>query len=774
MTIFKSIGKNIKRKDGRDKVTGKIRYVDDFPLPGMLYTAFVTSPHAHAGILGIDSERAREQKGVLGVYTGEDFPYLIGLYLGDKPPLARDKVRHYGEPVAVVVALEHAQAKRAAKRIRVTYDPLPIVSSPKEALKKGAPLLHEKMADYTHIPAIFPEPGTNIGNRTQILKGDTEAGFKAAHEVIEENFSFPPGDHVFMEDRIAIVEITGDHRVIIRSSTQSPFSVQNLMSRFFDIPQGKITVIAPPVGGGFGGKAGIQLEPLAYLLSKKMKGRPVRVAFSREEDFVSAPGSPGLEARVRLGAAKTGKITAADIELLFDSGGYADYAVNVSRAAALASSGPYRIDNLKTEALCVYTNHPFATAYRGFGHIEMTYALERAMDILAEKLRMDPFEIRRLNAIQPGDTTPTQNILDKSTGDLKGCLDKVAERICWSDGVYEKINETLVRAKGIACFWKAPAIPTNTQAGAIITFNMDGSLNLSTGAVEIGQGTLTGLAQIVAEKFNISPDRVHVTKEVITNRSPQDWTTAASRTLFMAGRASLMAADDAIAQIKNRAMGILKCPFEDLSVSKNRVFIKDEPETSIFLGDLVNGYTYADGTSVGGPVIGRGHYISRHLTHVDPKTGEGRPGLEWTMGATGVELEVDLRDGSHKILTAACAMDVGCVINPDLARGQVVGALAMGIGYSTKEAFEFDNRQRVLNSNMRDFKILRYGEQPTYFVDFLTTPQQDGPHGARGLGEHGIIGVPGALAAAFSRAVGVQLTRLPITPEYLWRKGGIK
>lgn len=239
MTDFNTIGKNIPRKDGQDKVTGRVRYVDDFPLPGMLYTAFVTSPHAHAKIVKIDLKTAREQNGVMGIYTGEDFAFRIGLYLGDKPPLARKKVRHHGEPVVVVVAREQVLAKRAAKFIKVTYALLPVVASPREALKKGAPILHGEMASYAHIPAIFPEPGTNVGNRTKIRKGDITAGFKAAHVIIEEAFSFPPGDHVFMEDRIAIVEIKSDNQVIIRSSTQSPFGVQNLMSGFFDIPPGR-------------------------------------------------------------------------------------------------------------------------------------------------------------------------------------------------------------------------------------------------------------------------------------------------------------------------------------------------------------------------------------------------------------------------------------------------------------------------------------------------------------------------------------------------------
>jgi len=768
------IGKNTERLDGMEKVNGNTRYTDDLPLPGMLYTAFVASPHAHAEIISIETIYAEKAKGVMGVFTGADFPYLIGLYLGDKPPLAREKVRYFGEPVAVIVAQTESEARRAAKLIKVSYNPLPIIASPVEALKDDAPVLHENLSSYNHIDAILPEPGTNVSNRTKIRKGNIEKGFEESDTIIEEHFSFPPGDHVFMEDRIAIVEIRSDDQVMIRSSTQSPFGVQNLMSSFFDIPNGKITVTAPPVGGGFGGKAGIQLEPLAYLLSKKMDGRPVRVALTREEDLVSAPGSAGLQARVRLGATKEGILTGADILLLFDSGGYADYAVNVSRAAAFASSGPYKIDNLKTDSLSVYTNHPYATAYRGFGHIELSYAIERAMDIMAAKLDMDPLKLRMINAIKAGDSTPTQNILDKNTGNLKGCLEKVSERLKWPEGNYLKISENIVRTKGVACFWKAPAIPTNTEAGAILTFNNDGSMNLSTGAVEIGQGIITGLAQITAEEFGVSTEMVHVVREIITDRSPHDWTTAASRTLFMVGRATIMAAVDAKNKIKKTASAVLLCSEEDLEISKGKVFIRDEKDKYITLGKIVNGYSYPNGTSIGGPIIGTGQYISRHLTNVDPQTGAGRPALEWTMGAEGVEVEVNLEDGSFKVLKAACAMDVGRVINPNIARGQVVGSMAMGIGYSTTEALEFDKNQKVLNGTLRDFKIQRYGDHPEYFVDFLTTPQQDGPYGARGLGEQGIIGIPGALSAALSKAVGKQLNRMPLTPEYIWNEGGIK
>jgi CO/xanthine dehydrogenase Mo-binding subunit len=771
-TSYRYIGKSITRSDARDKVHGRTRYTDDSWLPGMLHAAVVSSSHAHADILSIDTEEARKMPGVRGVFTGEDFPVLVGLYLGDKPPLAQGRVRYFGEPVAVVVADTERQALAASRKIALNYQALPVVQSPREALSPEAPLLHPQMEDYVHIPAILPEPGSNVANRTKIRKGNVDDAFAEAEVVVEGEFEFPPADHAAMEPRITIAEIQKGGQVIIRTSTQSPYGVRVIMSRCLGIPIHKITVIAGSVGGGFGGKAGIQLEPLAYLLSRAMEGRPVRLANSREQDLVGSPGAPGLNSRVKLGARADGTLLAAEIEYLFDSGGYADYAVNVSRAAAYSCSGPYRIPNIRTDSLCVYTNHPFATAYRGFGHIEMSYSIERGMDLLAEKLGMDPLEIRLKNAIQAGDRTPSNNVLDGNTGDLKECLHRAAAAVDWSKGTYSKVDEHVVRTKGISAFWKAPAIPTFTDASAVLSFNEDGSCNLITGAMEIGQGTLTGLAQIVAEALKMDPEMVYVVPEVMTDRSTHDWTTAASRTLFMVGRAALGAVEDAVTQIKQVASGPLRCPAEDLEVADGRVFLADDPDIALPFSQVCLGYVYPNGNAVGGPIIGRGRYIARHLSHLDPETGEGRPGLEWTLGAEAVEVEVDLRDGCYRILKSACAMDVGKVINPALARGQIVGAMAMGIGYTTREAFDFDGRGRVLNNKLRDFKILRYGEHPEYVVDFVETPQQDGPFGARGLGEQGIIGMPGALASAFSRAVGSQLHRLPITPEYLWAEGG--
>lgn len=764
-----SLGTSPVRADALDKVSGTQRYTGDLHIPGMLHSALVTSPHAHARIINIDKKRALEQPGVRGVITGKDIPIRLGLYLGDKYPLALGVVRYFGEPVAAVVADREDQALAAARLVQVEYEELPVVRSPLEALQADAPLLHPDMAEYRHISAILPEPGTNVANRTRIRKGDVHQGFAESAVIIEEEFRFPPGDHAAMEVRVAIAEIGRNGVVTLYSATQAPFVVRSLMSTFFNIPAGKIRIIALPVGGGFGGKAGIQLEGLAYLLSRALGGRPVMVRNQREEDMLSSPGHIGLFARLKAGARSDGTLSAMELEFLFDSGAYADYAVNISRAAAIACTGPYRVPHVKTDSLCVYTNHPFATAYRGFGHIELAFPVERAMDLLARKLGMDPAVFRKINAIQRGDTSPTLQIMDPNTGDLRGCIDHVAASLNWSEGDRIEVSEHLVRAKGLGCLWKAPAMPTNTDAGAIITFNEDGSLNLTTGVVEIGQGTNTGLAQIVAERFHIEVEQVHVLYEVHTDRSPHDWATAASRSLFMAGRAALEAADDAIHQIKQTASIPLACPPEDLEVAGGRVFLRDNPSVGLSVAEVALGYQYPKGTSIGGQVIGRGRYIARHLTGLDPETGRGEPALEWTLGAEGVEVEVNLRDGSYRVLKAACTMDVGRVVHPALARGQIVGALAMALGFASREGFQFDERERAVNGNLRDFKLFRYGDEPEYLVDFLETPQGDGPYGLRGLGEQGVIGVPAALANALSRAIGVELNELPLTPERVWR-----
>lgn len=765
---YTQIGASPVRKESRDKVTGRIKYTGDIQYPGLLHGAMKTSPHAHAKILSIKTEKAEQMPGVKAILTGSDYLYNLGLYLCDKPPIARDVVRYYGEVVAVVVASSYKEACAARDAIEVTYEALKPILSPKEALDKDAAILHPEMATYSHIKPIHPEPGSNIANRTRIRKGDAEKGFEMAKTIIETEVEIPPGDHVAMEPRVTIAEIKSTGEVHITSSTQAPFVVKGLMSTFFGIDPGKLVVKAPMVGGGFGGKAGIQLEGLAYLLSLKVGGRPVKLVNSREEDLVTSPGHIGFQAKVKLGADSEGKLTAMKLEYWFNSGAYADYAVNVSRAAAISCTGPYKVDHVTCDSLCVYTNLPFATAYRGFGHIEMAFAIERGMELLAEASGIDPVTFRMINGVKAGDTTPVQSVLNHSTGDIRKCFEAVENALGGNFSHVKKIDDRHVRVKGISGLWKAPAMPTNTDAGAILTFNADGSCNIHTGVVEIGQGTKTGLAQVAAEVLKLPVDKIHVQMEVDTRISPSDWATAASRGLFMAANAVYEACEDAIEQLKRTASEVLKVPERDLEIGGGRIYVNDEPEVGFNLSELGLGYVYPNGNAIRGQVIGRGKYIAKNLTDIDPVTGKGRPDLEWTLGASGVEIEVDLLTGRYKILKAVCCIDAGKVINPALARGQTAGGMAMGIGYTIMEGFKFNQRGQIGNDSLRDYKIMRLDEAPEYEILFIETPQMDGPYGARGLGEQSVIGMPGAITNALSRAIQRPVNQIPATAERLW------
>ncbi len=327
------------------------------------------------------------------------------------------------------------------------------------------------------------------------------------------------------------------------------------MGIYFRIDPGKIIVETPFVGGGYGGKAAIQLELVAYIASKAVGGRKVKIVNTREEDMVTSPGHIGLEATVKLGSSQEGKITAAEIIYRFDGGAYCDKSSDVARAAAADCTGPYAIDNLYCDCLTVYTNHPYASAYRGYGHSELTFAIERAMDALADKLQLDPMELRLRNIVTPGDISPTRNVLNSSNlGDLQECMRRLRTLIEWDDWTVRRVDAYKIRAKGISCSWKNSSMDPDAGSGAIVSFNPDGSMNLECGVVEIGTGTKTVLAQMLAERMRMDPDQIHVRYPIHTQITPEHWKTVASRGTFMAGRAVLKAADDAIRQLLDIAL----------------------------------------------------------------------------------------------------------------------------------------------------------------------------------------------------------------------------
>lgn len=765
-----AIGRSIHRKEAWDKVTGRAKYTDDMPLTGVLTARLLTSPHAHARILRIDTSQARAVDGVKAIVLNENYPTLFGALLLDRPALAGDKVRYAGEPVAMVVARDEWTAEQAVRSIQIEYEPLQPVLSPSDALRPGAPVLHPQANSYKKSRQdIYPEPNSNIASRYRIQKGDASGCLSYSDVVVRQRFFLPPSDHLAMEVRAAQAEIAADGTVLITASSQSPYAVRTQIAEAFQIPPGQIQVRVPFVGGGFGGKAPVLLEILAYIASRSVNGQPVRVIIPREQDMALAPCRIGLEADIRLGADRDGLLRAAEITYWLDCGAYTDISPYMTKAIAVDCTGPYNIENLHCEALCVNTNHTFATSYRSFAHESYTFCIERTLDMLARKCGIDPLELRIRNAIRPGHLTPSQVPCTRSNlGDLPQCLQKVKLLSEWNGGAVVSVEQDTVRAKGAACLWKNENPPTNAISGALVTFNPDGSLNLNTGVVEMGSGGQTQLAQILAEKLKMDANQVHVVMPVDTRVSPEHWKTVASMTAYMAGNAVLRAADDIIVQLRNNGALALGCPPEEIEVAHGRVSMRGNPRAFIEFKDIVNGYQTKDGVSIGGPVLGRGGFMLKGLSMLDPLTGKGQPGPSWTVGAQVVEVEVDTKEFTYRILSASTVMDVGSVINPEAMRAMVAGGMAMGVSMASREAFTYDANGVLQAPTLRTYKLLHTGQEPDYRIGFVETPEEDSPYGVRKYSEHGIIGIPAALANALSAALGLEIFELPLLPEKLW------
>jgi CO/xanthine dehydrogenase Mo-binding subunit/aerobic-type carbon monoxide dehydrogenase small subunit (CoxS/CutS family) len=773
------VGGSTRRLDGAAKVSGTATFVHDMTLPRMLHARIKTSPHASARIVSVDATKARAMPGVKAVLTGADLDYKLGLYMQDKAILARDRVRYQGEAVAAVAAETLQAARAACAAIEVEYAPLDPVLDVGAALAEGASLVHEDLGSYSWMKGVFfPEPGTNVAHHQKIRKGDTESGFAEADRVFTFSFRNPPVQHVPLETHTAIATAKPEDEVEIITSAQSPFTVRHLFCHTFGLPQHKVRVRVPYVGGGFGGKAGIHLEPLVYCLSKVAGGRPVKITATREEEFNTLPSRQGLESRIKTGVSADGRITALEVAYLWDAGAYADYGVNIGRAAAYSGAGPYVIPNCRIDSKVVYTHKVFGTAYRGFGHLEVLWGIERNMDLVARELGLDPVEFRRKNLLRVGETTITGEPFTEGHGRPEECLRLVAEAIGWDPA--ERAARPVapgsgkVRAKGVAMLHKAPAMPTFTSCSAVIQFAGDASVTLLVSGVDYGQGTYTTLAQIAADELKLPVEKIRVPWDSDTDFTPYDWQTVASRFAVMGGNAVIEAARDCLAQIRDVAARVLHAPASALVCEDGKVYVAGDPSRKLDYREIVLGYTYPDGNSIGGPVIGRGRYIAQGLTHLDPETGQGRPALNWTYGAHGVEIEVDTDTGRVRVLRIASAFDAGKVLNLQQCRSQVIGGVIQGMGSALWEKFVFQDG-KLLNNSFVDYKIPTARDVPPKMEQFFVeTPHPQGPYGARGIAEHPMISVPGAIGNALANAVGVEFFELPLDPErvYLTMKRG--
>ena len=773
----KFIGKEIERHDSFEKVTGQAEFVGDIKLNGMLYAKLKTSPHAHAKIIRIDTSKAEALPGVRAVITARDGNAWVGIYMVDRSALADEKVRYFSEAVAAVAADTQEIANHAAELIEVEYEVLEPVLDVKKAIAPGAPRVHENSEHYDYIKGVFfPEPERNVANRTKIRRGDVTEAFARADVVIENTYEQPQVLHSPIETHGTIVQWGHGDQIKIHSSSQSPFAIRDLFAIAFGLSKNQVEVSVPYVGGGFGGKSGIHLEPLVGMLSKKAGGRPVKLIPTREEECGTLPCRQGLFARIRTGALKDGTIIAEEAEYLWDGGAYADYGVNISRAGATTGCGPYHIENVSVDSVTVYTNHVFGTAYRGFGHPEVFFAVERQRDLLAQALDMDPIELRLKNLLVSGDETITGELITENTGRVGDCLRKVAEELNVSApySAEEKASfeaSGKYRGKAAVVLQKSPAMPTWSASSAVVHMNEDGSVRITVGGVDFGQGTYTVLQQIAAERLHLPLEKVHITPTLNTSVSPYDWQTVASRMTVLCGAALCDACDDLVDQLITMGSIVLRAAKHEVALGDGDVYVKQNPHQRVAYAQMCLGYTYENGNAIGGPMIGRGKSIAQGLTNLCAETGQGKAALDWTYGAHAVEVEVDIHTGDVRILDIATCMDVGRIMNAALLKGQVVGGVLQGIGTAFSEVVCYDAEGRLLTRNFVDYKIPTIKDMPNQSsVLCIETPQLDGPYGARGIGEHPLIGITAVIANAVANAVGIQFFDLPISSDKVYNK----
>lgn len=744
------VGRSVPRLDAGEKVTGAARYVSDVRLPGMAHARLWRSPVPHARIVSVETARAAAAPGVLAVCAAADLPGRT-LYFGpafkDQPMLAHEVIRYAGEPVVAVVAETERQAEAALARLEVRYEELDAVTTPEAALAPGAPLLHariERAGHFRDLAGLTPVPGTNICQRARFAKGDVGQGFAEADLVLEDTFRYPALSHHALEAHCAVARAEADG-ITVWAGTQHPFPVRKELAEMFGLPLAHVQVVVPLVGGAFGGKCYTKIEPLAVALALKVR-RPVRLALGAEESARTITRH-AVVCRIKTGVKRDGTLVARECEVTLDTGAYADIGPRVATKAGYRAAGPYRIAHLALESRCVYTNNVPAGAYRGYGVPQITWACESQMDVIAERLGLDPLELRLKNLLKRGEEyiagdTP----LD---GDLAEGLRQAATAVGWPS------SGAPARAAGLACAMKDGG-GTHTVSTAVVRVHADGSVTLLAGSVEVGQGARTALAQIAAETLGVPLASISV-GVVDTSLTPFDQGTSASRSTTAMGLAVQAAARDAKRQLLELAAGVLGAEAGQLALRDGKVSHGDRALT---VGEVITNHFGL----VGGEVAGVGEFV--------PGRWSGSLGgatLFWESGMGAAEVEVDRETGEIKVARYVSVADVGQAINPRECEAQDEGAAMQGLGPALFEARVVEGGQ-LLNPSLVDYRLPTFADLPAELTSVLIeNADGPGPFGAKGVGESGTFCVAPAIGNALARATGVRLPELPMTPERVWR-----
>ena len=757
-TAATGVGASLPRLDAREKVTGRAQYIADMVRPDMLHAAIHASPVAHAIIKGYDIGEALAVPGVACVLTGEDFPDgRMGAFIKDEHAIAKGKVRYPGEPVAVVAAEDEETARRAAALIRVDYEELPVAATPEDAMAPDAPLIHEGLADYFKVfPAIC---GGNIASETELSEGDVDSAWADCDVIVEGEFETPAQAHLSIEPVGALAEVDPAGRVTLWSANQSVFRVQANVCESLQLPMSKLRCLTPKVGAGFGNKMEPHVQPLAVQLALKT-GRPVKLILNRTEDFEMVRARHPFKIRCKTGAKNDGTLVARELSVILDCGAYGDDSPGVLGYSLLMGRGPYRIPHCRCSGKLVYTNRMRFGAFRGFGNPQVTFATESQIDEIAGRLGMDPLDLRAKNMIQPGDRWFGGG--EVASNGLAECIDKARAAAGWQQGRALAAPPGKRRALGVAA---CAHISGLLATGAIVRLLEDGSVVLNTGAVDIGQGSDTVLTQMCASALKVPADRVAIASPD-TDGSPYNWGTTASRVTYTTGRSVVAAAGQVAEEIRRHAAEIFECAVGDLELRDGgRVGIVGVPDKELSYFEVSARAHWA----AGGPIVGADTWVYNKPS-VDPKraTARGLPFPQigvYSFGCMIVAVEIDETTGKADAVEVWSAMDVGKAINPGSVEGQIEGGFVQGMGFALTEEMVFDG-PRLANPSMMDYKAPTTLDSPFDIHSIIVeAAEPDGPFGAKGIGEIGLVPVPAAIANAVAAATGARLRRLPLTPE---------
>ena len=744
-----AVGVSVPRVDGVEKVTGAAKFTGDISFAGLLEAKVLRSPLPHAEIVAIDASKAEALPGVIAVLTREDLkdvdPYY-GNCLRDRAIVGMERVRFVGEPVAVVAAEDALIADEALTLIDVHYKELPCVPDIDAARAEGAPLLHENMAgagEFHDVAGVGERFGGNICHREQLVKGDPDSEFAKADEIVEETFEFPMIYQYAMEPHTAVARFSGDG-ITLWSSSAHPFLVRSELAHMFHLPHAKVEVIVPFVGGAYGSKSYFKIEPLAVAMARKAGGRPVRLVQSLTEAMLTTRRH-SARVRMKTGVKRDGTLVAREAEVLMDTGAYADNGPRVAKRAISRMLGPYKLDHCKVEVLAFYTNTVPAGSMRSIGGPQTIWALESHMDTIALRLDLDPLEfrmrslLRRGEVLKPG-ATPVDADLCQGTKAAVSPLQWTAAGNSQGKGAGVAVGVS-----------DSEAMPVSV---ALVRLLADGSVILSAGTTEVGQGARTVLSQIVAQGLSIPIERVTM-RGTDTAVTPFDRSTGASRSTTVMGSAVKAAAEDLRRQLIDAAAEILNTTTNTITLKDGEAYSSG---TRLDYSKIVSAYFGMPG----GELIGRGY--------MRPGAGLGSTfPLFWETGMGGAEIKIDFDTGEIQLEKYVTVADVGTAINPQQAEGQDEGAAIQGLGHTLFESLVYDQGQ-PLNANLVDYRVPRFTDLPRYFTSALIENRDGpGPYGAKGMGESGIVSIAPAVGNALYRASGTRIRELPLTPERVWR-----